>query len=409
MTAEIQRLANGMTVAVDPLPGAESVALGLYVKVGSRSEPEALGGIAHLVEHMVFKGAGGRDTRALAEAIEDVGGSLNAWTARDQTAFHGRALGRDLNLVAELIADLIRAPHFDEEHLEREKQVILSELGESVDSPDDIVHDHLFEAAFEGQRIGRPVLGNEASILSASRQDCFEWLGQEFVPSRMILAASGRVDADALGRLAERLFGDVPALPVPAVEAARFTGGLRNDRRSFEQAHWCLAFPGLAAADEGTPALSLFVQALGGGTSSRLFQELREERALAYSIYAWNQTFADTGLVGIGCAADRARAAEAISLARDLVSATAEGLSAAELQRARAQMEASLLMGLETPQGRADHLARSIEVFDRDLEAGELVDQLRAVELADARAAGATLLAGPVAIAAVGTRLALAA
>jgi predicted Zn-dependent peptidase len=409
MTAQLQRLANGLTVAVDPLPGAESVALGLYVKVGSRSEPEALGGIAHLVEHMVFKGAGGRDTRALAEAIEDVGGSLNAWTARDQTAFNGRALARDLPLVAELIADLVRAPHFDEEHLEREKQVILSELGETTDSPDDLVHDHLLEAAFEDQPIGRSVLGTETSIRAASRQDCFDWLEREFVPSRMILAASGRVNAEQLAGLAERLFGDMAARPEPAVEPARFTGGLRNDRRSFEQAHWCLAFPGLAAADEGTPALSLFVQALGGGTSSRLFQELREERGLAYSIYAWNQPFADVGLVGIGCAAERARAPESIALARDLVAATAESLTDGELQRARAQIEASLLMGLETPQGRADHLARSIEVFGRPVGTDELVEQLRGADVTAVRATGAALLDGPVAVASVGARLALAA
>ena len=149
MTAEQHVLPNGLTIAVDPLPGSESIAVGLYASVGSRSEPERLSGLAHVLEHMVFKGAGGRDTRALAEVIEDVGGSLNAWTARDQTVFHGRALGRDLSLVTELIADLVRAPHLDEQHLEREKQVILSELGESVDSPDDLVHDHLFEAAFD--------------------------------------------------------------------------------------------------------------------------------------------------------------------------------------------------------------------------------------------------------------------
>src|SRR4051795_10202480 len=151
------------------MPGAQSVAIGLYASVGSRSEPQRLGGLAHLVEHMVFKGAGGRDTRALAEVIEDVGGSLNAWTARDQTAFHGRALARDLPLVAELIADLVRKPHFDEAHLEREKQVILSELGEAMDSPDDLVHDHLFEACFEGQPIGRSVLGSEATVRAATR------------------------------------------------------------------------------------------------------------------------------------------------------------------------------------------------------------------------------------------------
>jgi predicted Zn-dependent peptidase len=402
-------LANGLTVAVDPLPGAESVAIGLYASVGARSEPERLGGLAHLVEHMVFKGAGGRDTRALAEVIEDVGGSLNAWTARDQTVFHGRALPRDLQLVTELLADLVRAPHFDEAHLEREKQVILSELGESVDAPDDLVHDHLFEAAFDKQPIGRPVLGREATICAVTRQDCFDWLAQQFVPSRLVLAASGKVEAGDVLKLAEHLFGDMAPREAPSIQPARFTGGVRNDRRSFEQAHWCLGFPGLRAGDPANPALGLFVQALGGGTSSRLFQELREERGLAYSIYAWNHAFADTGLVGIGCAAERRQAAESVALARQVLAATAETLSEAELGRARAQLEAGTLMSLESAQGRTDHMARSIEVFGRILALDELLEQIRSVTLDDVRAAGAALLDGPVAVASVGTKLALAA
>jgi len=409
VSAELHRLANGLTVAVDPLPGAQSIALGLYAKVGSRSGPEPLSGLAHLVEHMVFKGAGGRDTRALAEAIEDVGGSLNAWTARDQTAFHGRALARDLTLVGELIADLVRAPHFDDEHLAREKQVILSEIGECFDSPDDLVHDHLFEAAFGGQAIGRSVLGREETVRAATRADCIAWLGQQFVPSRLILAASGKVDADALLVLAERLFGDMEAKPEPATEPARFTQGARSDARVFEQAHWCLGLPGLRSADPGAPALSIFVQALGGGTSSRLFQELREERGLAYSIYAWAQGFADTGLVGIGCAAERARAAESIALAREVLGQAAETLTEPEVQRARAQIEAGLLMSQETPQGRADHLARSVEIFGRIVGLDEIIAELRAVDAAAARAAGSALLEGPVAVASVGARLALAA
>jgi predicted Zn-dependent peptidase len=358
---------------------------------------------------MVFKGAGGRDTRALAEVIEDVGGSLNAWTARDQTVFHGRALARDLPLVAELIADLVRHPHLDEAHLEREKQVILSELGESVDSPDDLVHDHLFEAAFDRQPIGRPVLGTEASVRAVTRTDCCDWLEQQFAPVRLVLAASGKVDPEQVTKLAESLFGDLAPREVPAVEPAHFTGGVRNDRRSFEQAHWCLAFEGSAAADPGNPALALFVQALGGGTSSRLFQELREERGLAYSIYAWSHAFADTGIVGIGCAAERRQAAESVQLARDVLGATAEGLTQPELNRARAQIEAGLLMSFETAQGRADHMARSIEVFGRIVPLDEMLAQIREVTAESARSAGAALLDGPVAVASVGARLALAA
>jgi len=409
MSGEMHVLSNGLTVAIDPLSGAESVAVGLYASVGSRSEPERLAGLAHLVEHMVFKGAGGRDTRALAEVIEDVGGSLNAWTARDQTVFHGRALARDLPLVAGLIADLVRSPHFEVEHLEREKQVILSELGEATDAPDDLVHDHLFEAAFDRQALGRPVLGSQRTIVGVTQQDCRDWLGREFVPSRLVLAASGKVDAAQLLSLAERLFGEMAPADPPPVAPAQFTGGVRNDPRNFEQAHWCLAFAGLPASDPLLPALGLFVQALGGGTSSRLFQELREEHGLAYSIYAWNQAFADTGLVGIACAAERRQAARSVELARDLLATTADGLTQAELDRARAQVEASLLMSLETAQGRADQMARSIEVFGRIVPLDELLGQIRGVTVEEAREVGCALLDGPAAIASVGAKLALAA
>ena len=214
---------------------------------------------------MVFKGAGSRDTRQIAEAIEDVGGIINAWTARDQTVFYGRTLAKDAPLLAELIADFLRAPHLDEKHLEREKTVILSELGEVIDSPDDLVHDHLFEAAFEGQPLGRSVLGRAETLGSITAEDCRNWLRDELIPSRLILSASGTLDPEEILAIAERLFGDMEDWSGVPIGRAQFTGGLRNDRREFEQAHWCLGLPGFAASDPRLPALSLFVQALGGG------------------------------------------------------------------------------------------------------------------------------------------------
>jgi predicted Zn-dependent peptidase len=409
MSAQLHRLGNGLAVAVDPLPGAESAAVGLYAMVGSRSEPEHLSGLAHLVEHMVFKGAGARDARGIAEAIEDVGGVLNAWTARDQTVFYGRTLAKDAALLTELIADLVRAPHMEDEHLEREKDVILSELGEVVDSPDDLVHDHLFEAAFDGQPLGRSVLGRAETLSAITRGDCLSWMRDELVPSRLILAASGKVDPDEILRLAERLFGDMADWPGRPITGAEFRGGVRNDRREFEQAHWCLGLPALAATDPGLPALSIFVQALGGGMSSRLFQELREERGLAYSVSAWSQAYADTGIVVMSCAADRERAIESMHLARSVLAGSVETLDEVEVSRARAQLEAGLLMGMESPHGRADHMARSIEVFGRILSVDELLGQLRSVDAAAARAAGAALLDGRAAVASVGAQLALAA
>jgi predicted Zn-dependent peptidase len=402
-------LPNGLTVAVDPVATAESVALGVYAMVGSRSEPEHLCGLAHVVEHMVFKGAGSRDTRQIAEAIEDVGGIINAWTARDQTVFYGRTLAKDAPLLAELIADFLRAPHLDEQHLEREKTVILSELGEVVDSPDDLVHDHLFEAAYENQPLGRSVLGRADTLAAITADDCRHWLRDELVPSRLILSASGKVDPGDIVKLAERLLGDMENWPGVPIGPAEFSGGVRNDRREFEQAHWCLGLPGFAASDPRLPALSLFVQALGGGMSSRLFQELREDRGLAYSISAWQQAYVDTGIVSMSCAADRKRAVESMHLAREVLAGAVETLTQAEVQRARAQLEAGLLMSMESVQGRADQMARSIEVHGRILSVDDLLGQLRAVDAEAARAAGAALLDGRAAMASVGAQLALAA
>ena len=409
VSGEMHVLSNGLTVAVDPLPSAEFVALGLYAMIGSRSEPEHLNGLAHVVEHMVFKGAGSRDTRQIAEAIEDVGGVINAWTARDQTVFYGRTLAKDAALLAELIADFLRAPHMDSDHLEREKTVILSELGEATDSPDDLVHDHLFEAAFDGQPLGRSVLGSEETLRSITADDCRNWIRDELVPSRLILSASGKVKPAEILRLAERLFGDMANWPGVPIGAAEFTGGVHNDRREFEQAHWSLALPGFAASDPRLPALSVFVQALGGGMSSRLFQELREDRGLAYSVSAWQQAYADTGLVAMSCAADRTKAVESMNLARTVLSDAVETLNENEVNRARAQLEAGLLMSMESAQGRADQMARSIEVFGRVLSVEELQSQLAAVDAASARAAGAALLDGRAAVASVGAQLALAA
>ena len=409
MTAQLTRLPNGLTVAIDPMAGARSTAIGLYAGVGSRSEADGKGGLAHLLEHMVFKGAGGRDARAIAEAIEDVGGSLNAWTARDQTVFHARTLPADVGLALELIADLVRSPKIDEAELEREKQVILSELGECLDAPDDLIHDHLFEAALGRQPLARPVLGRTDSILALTRDDCLAWLADEYRPSRLVISAAGAVDAEAVLAMAERLFGDLDPVEPAAIPAASFLGGIRSDRKAAEQTHLAFALPGLPSSHGHAPALALFSQAVGGGMSSRLFQELREDRGLAYSIYSWTQGYADTGLFAVNLSTDKARAAEAMTLARDCVSRAADDLTDIELDRARAQVEAGLIMALETPQGRADSMARSIEIFNRIMSLDEMLAEMRSVTASDARSVAQAMLTGPIALASIGGKLALAA
>jgi predicted Zn-dependent peptidase len=409
MTARLHRLSNGLAVAIEPMAGVETLAVGLYIDVGARSEPEGLSGLAHMVEHMVFKGAGARDAKAIAETIEDAGGALNAWTARDHTVFQARLLAGDLALGVDMIADLVRAPRLDADELEREKSVVLSELGEARDTPDDIVFDHLQQAAFPRQAFGRPVLGDEASIAAIDAGALSDWIATQYRPAGLLLAAAGKVDEDRLLALAEARFGDMAAGGPPQPAPALFEGGTKHDRRRFDQVHVALAFPGLGHRDPDIHALALFAQAAGGGMSSRLFQQLREERGLAYSVYAWAQSFAETGLFGVYCAAAQPEAGRALALARDVLAQTAEGMTEAELARAKAQAKAGLLMGLEAVGSRADHLARQIQVHGRIVPAAETVAAIEAVSLDQARRAGQRALAGGEAIATVGGKLAKAA
>jgi predicted Zn-dependent peptidase len=409
MMPRVHTLPNGLRVAVDPMAGVETAAIGLYADVGARSEPDGLTGLAHMVEHMVFKGAGSRDARAIAEDMEDRGAALNAWTARDHTAFQARLLADDLALGAEIIADFVRAPTFDAAELEREKGVVLAELGEARDTPDDIIHDHLQATAFPKQALGEPVLGHEETIAAIDCASLNRWVGEQYRPEGLVLAAAGRVDEDAFLRLAERLFGDMAAGAPPAPTAARFAGGRHHDRRRFDQLHVALAFPGVGHRDATVHALSLFASAAGGGMSSRLFQEVREKRGLAYSIYSWSHGYAETGLFGTYCAAGRADAGEALKLTRRVLAELADGLTQAELDRARAQAKAGRLMGLEGVAARADHLARALQVHGRIVPAAETVAELEAVTVGQARAAGAAALAGGEALASVGGALARAA
>ncbi len=395
-------LGNGVRIVTRSMPHVETVALGLHVDTGARLETAANNGVAHLLEHMVFKGTASRSARAIAEQVEDVGGSLNAYTARDMTVFHARLLADDLALGAELIADLVRNPRFDEDELEREKQVVLQELGEARDTPDDIVFDHLQEASFPDQAIGRSILGSEDSIAALTRADLDDWLRHQYRGGSCVVSAAGKVDHDALVALVERLFGDLDGGRRPAFEPARFVASTRHDRRKFEQAHLTLGAAAPGHHDPDFDAIALFVTAVGGGASSRLFQELREERGLAYSVYASTTPYADSGLFAVYLATTRRDAARAQALAVEVIAACAAGLRPDELARAKAQVRAGLLMSLESPGGWAEYNARQLLAYDRLLPPADLVARIEATGLDAVRAAAGRMVAGPYAAADVG-------
>lgn len=404
MNAQTTILENGLTVATLHMPGLETAAVALNADVGARNETAHENGLAHLFEHMVFKGTASRPARTIAEQIEDVGGALNAWTSRDTTCFHARVLAADVPLAVELVSDLVTNPLFADSDLALEREVVLSEIGEALDTPDDLVFDHLQATAFTGQSLGRPILGTADSLADLDTATLRHWQQTHYRGNGMVLAAAGKVDHAQLVDLANRYLGTIPAGRPGPIEPARWTGGARTDSQRNEQLHLALGFQGFPPRSPQIDAARLFAMALGGGMSSRLFQELREERGLAYSVSASHGIHADTGLLSLYTASRPADAAKARDLALEIAHATARDLSFQELTRARAQLKAGVLMSLESPSGMADWLGGSLITHGRILTAAELIAQMDAVSLDDVRAAGAAMLTTPVALAAVGPR-----
>ena len=402
-------LPNGLRVASRPMASVETVAVGLYAPTGSRYEEERLNGVAHLFEHMVFKGAGGHSSRQLSEMVEDVGGDLNASTDRELTAFYATLLAPDLPLGVRLLADLVRRPHFEERHLELEKKVVLQELAEARDTPSDIVFDHLQEAAFPEQPLGRPVLGSEATIRSITVDDLHRWLAEHYGPSELVLVAAGKLDRHRLVELAESAFGDMPTSARAAPEPASFIGGQRFELRKGDQAHIAVAMPAPEWGASDAFASQLFADVIGAGSSSRLFQELREEQGLAYSVAAGAQNFAGCGMFWTYVAADRSDAGHVYREIERVLNETVTQLGDREVERARAMAKAAMLMSLESCWGQASYLATRLIRDGALIEPSEIVARLDAVTLDEVRAVGSRMLGGQRAIAAVGARLALAA
>jgi predicted Zn-dependent peptidase len=395
-------LANGLRVASREMPGVETAAVGLYADTGSRYESARLNGLAHLYEHMVFKGAGGRSAREISEAIEDVGGDLNAATDRDSTSFMASVMAEHVPLGIELIADMILRPHFSTAELEREKDVVLQELGEARDTPNDIIFDDLWSAAFADQPLGRSVLGDETSIAAITVDDLHDWRTNQYRAGSLALVAAGKVDHDRLVALAEQHFGGLPEGEIMAHGPARFTGGNRVGRASSDQAHLALAFPGPPQLGADYYAARLFADAVGGGMSSRLFQQLREERGLAYSVYASLSPYRDVGVFAVYAATARRQSAAAAQLIEEVLAEAVTSIDQREVDRVRTQAKAGLLMSMESSWGQANYVARQLALYNRLVDPSEIIADLAAVTIDDVRAAGARMLAGPRARATIG-------
>ena len=392
MSVNVTRLPSGLVVVTDDMPHLETASLGVWVGCGSRDEKPDEHGISHLLEHMAFKGTSRRSARQIAEEIEAVGGDLNAATSVETTAYYARVLKADVPLALDVLADILSDPAFDPAELTREQNVIVQEIGAAEDTPDELVFDHLQAVAFPGQPVGRSILGTAQTVRSFDAARLRGYLARHYRGPDMVIAAAGAVDHNAIVADGERRFGHFNGGAAPEPEPARFHGGIRTERRNLEQVHIALALEGVPQRDTSLYSLQVFTSVLGGGMSSRLFQEVREKRGLCYAIYSFHWPYFDTGLFGLYAGTDARDAGQLMRVVVDEIAATAETINETEVARAKTQMKAGLLMALESSGARAEQLARQIIAYDRPIPLEEIVAKVEAVTVESARAAGRALI-----------------
>jgi predicted Zn-dependent peptidase len=395
MTIRFDTLSNGFRVVTEHMPGIESASLGVWITAGGRHERLEQNGIAHFLEHMAFKGTARRSALQIAEEIEDVGGYLNAYTGREVTAYYARVLREDVGLAMDVISDILMNPVFDEGEIEVERGVILQEIGQALDTPDDVIFDWLQEAAYPEQAIGRPILGPAERVQGFARGDLAGFVDEHYGPDRMILSAAGAVDHDEIMRLAERNFGGLQRPSKTVFQPAGFVGGERREMKQLEQVHFSLALEGPGYLDDAIYTAQVYAGALGGGMSSRLFQEAREKRGLCYTIFAQAGAWSDTGLITIYAGTSAGEIAGLAELTIDELRRAASDMSAAEVERSRAQLRAGMLMGMESASARAERLARQVAIWNRVVPVDETLARLEAVTREDVLTLGTRIAANP--------------
>jgi predicted Zn-dependent peptidase len=382
MDVEVSRLSNGLTVATETLPSIETTALGIWVKSGARNERAEEHGMAHLLEHMAFKGTGGRTAFQIASEIENVGGEINAATSVETTSFYARVLADDVPLAVDILADILQDSSFDPDELEREQNVILQEIGAAHDTPDDIVFDHFTETAYRNQTIGRSILGTPETVQSFTSQQLRSFMDRQYNAEDMVIVAAGDIKHDVFVRDVEKKLGGFrPKSESTVPDAAHYIGGDYREERDLMDAQVVLGFEGRAYHVRDFYASQVLSMILGGGMSSRLFQEVREKRGLCYSVYAFHWGFSDTGIFGIHAATGLSDIGKLVPVIIEELQRAGEQIEQSELDRARAQYRAGLIMSAESAASRASQIARQILLFGRPIAKEELMGRLSALTI----------------------------
>ncbi|MEW6152960.1 MAG: pitrilysin family protein [Actinomycetota bacterium] len=397
-------LASGLTVVSEHMPGSKVASVGFWVDAGSRDEDPVVAGASHFLEHLLFKGTETRSAHEIAQAVEAVGGEMNAFTTKEYTAFYVRLLDEDLTLALDILSDIIWSPSFRPEEIDAERQVILEEINMHEDEPSDLVHELCQAALYPGHPLGREVLGERDTITAMARDQIRGYWAAHYRPASIVVAAAGNVDHDDLVAAVDKRFAGpegagpartatVPGPPVPVTV----------DRRATEQAHLVVGMRAGARDDDDRYALAVLNQVLGGGMSSRLFQEVREKRGLAYSVYSYRGAYLETGLLAIYAGTSPARAKTVLELVNEqLDRLLQEDISERELEVARGHVKGSVVLSLEESSSRMSRIGRARLVHGDVMTMEEMVERTEAVTPADVRRVIENVIGGPRALAVVG-------
>jgi predicted Zn-dependent peptidase len=384
MTIQQSTLSNGLRIITDTVDTVESVAIGVWVDVGTRNEPLADNGISHMVEHMLFNGTKKRSAQEIVREVEDVGGQMNAYTSRENTAYYIHLLKEDVETAFDVLSDMLQHSTFPDKEVEKERKVIAQEIGMTADTPDDLVFDLYQEKAYPGQALGAPILGNTQIIQGMKRQTIIDHVREFYTAKNLVISAAGNLTHEQAITMAEKYFNSLDEGKRHMVEPARYEGGKTLTDKGLEQSHIVLGFQGIRKASPDYYQAVLLSTMMGGGMSSRLFQEIRESRGLAYSVYASHTAYKDDGQFEVYVGTDPEKLQKLLPvLTTEIRKVMQDNIGEDELARAKAQLKSGILMGRESMLARANRQAKHLISFDKTLDIPDLIEKIDRVSAGD--------------------------
>lgn len=398
------QLKNGLRVVMEKIPTCRSVSFGIWVKTGSRNESPERGGISHFIEHMLFKGTERYSAKDIAEQFDAIGGNVNAFTSKEYTCYYAKVLDEHLPIAVDVLSDMFFRSLFDTEELRKEKNVIVEEISMYEDTPDDMVHDLVSQAAYGEHPLALPILGTEEQLRAMESEHLREYMREHYTIENTVISVAGNID-DQVIDLLERYFGDFSnrgnSSPLAAPD---FLGGLQFHRKKTEQNHICMSFPGLPVGEDKQYAMVLLNNAIGGGMSSRLFQEIREKRGLAYSVYSYHSSHADSGLFTVYAGTAPRQTKEVLDLTKEILhDVSVNGITASELSKGKEQLKGSLILSLESTGSRMNRLGKNELMLGRHYTLDEMIARIESVTMDDVNRVLKTMFSQPFSLAMVGS------